>query len=167
MIISDIDGVWTDGSIYRGTDDMEFKKFSVFDGVGVAYARAADLKIAIISARYSPATEFRAKELKIDDCYNGGLNKLHAYSDLKKKYSLFDDQIAYLGDDMVDLPVMELVGLPIAVANATPDIMRVAKHTTETKGGEGAFREAVEWIIKKQNRTEEVKEAMIRRVLKS
>ena len=167
MIISDIDGVWTDGSIYRGTDDMEFKKFSVFDGVGVAYARAADLKIAIISARYSPATEFRAKELKIDDCYNGGLNKLHAYSDLKKKYSLSDDQIAYLGDDMVDLPVMELVGLPIAVANATPDIMRVAKHTTETKGGEGAFREAVEWIIKKQNRTEEVKEAMIRRVLKS
>lgn len=167
MIISDIDGVWTDGSIYRGTDNMEFKKFSVFDGVGVAYARAAELKIAIISARYSPATEFRAKELKIDDCYNGGLNKLHAYNDLKKKYSLSDDQIAYLGDDMVDLPVMELVGLPIAVANATPDIMQVAKHTTEVKGGEGAFREAVEWIIKKQNRAEEVKEAMIRRVLKS
>lgn len=167
MIISDIDGVWTDGSIYRGTDNMEFKKFSVFDGVGVAYARAAELKIAIISARYSPATEFRAKELKIDDCYNGGLNKLHAYNDLKKKYSLSDDQIAYLGDDMVDLPVMELVGLPIAVANATPDIMQVAEHTTEVKGGEGAFREAVEWIIKKQNRTEEVKEAMIRRVLKS
>lgn len=167
MIISDIDGVWTDGSIYRGTDNMEFKKFSVFDGVGVAYARAAELKIAIISARYSPATEFRAKELKIDDCYNGGLNKLHAYNDLKKKYSLSDDQIAYLGDDMVDLPVMELVGLPIAVANATPDIMQVAEHTTEVKGGEGAFREAVEWIIKKQNRTEEVREAMIRRVLKS
>ena len=167
MIISDIDGVWTDGSIYRGTNNMEFKKFSVFDGVGVAYARAAELKIAIISARYSPATEFRAKELKIDDCYNGGLNKLHAYNDLKKKYSLSDDQIAYLGDDMVDLPVMELVGLPIAVANATPDIMQVAEHTTEVKGGEGAFREAVEWIIKKQNREEEVKEAMIRRVLKS
>jgi 3-deoxy-D-manno-octulosonate 8-phosphate phosphatase (KDO 8-P phosphatase) len=167
MIISDIDGVWTDGSIYRGTDNMELKKFSVFDGVGVAYARAAELKIAIISARYSPATEFRAKELKIDDCYNGGLNKLHAYNDLKKKYSLSDDQIAYLGDDMVDLPVMELVGLPIAVANATPDIMQVAEHTTEVKGGEGAFREAVEWIIKKQNRAEEVKEAMIRRVLKS
>ena len=167
MIISDIDGVWTDGSIYRGTNNMEFKKFSVFDGVGVAYAKAAELKIAIISARYSPATEFRAKELKIGDCYNGGLNKLHAYNDLKKKYSLSDDQIAYLGDDMVDLPVMELVGLPIAVANATPDIMQVAEHTTEVKGGEGAFREAVEWIIKKQNRAEEVKEAMIRRVLKS
>ena len=88
IIISDIDGVWTDGSIYKGTDNMEFKKFSVFDGVGVAYARAANLKIAIISARYSPATEHRAKELNIDDCYNGGLNKLHAYNDIKNKYLL-------------------------------------------------------------------------------
>ena len=87
IIISDIDGVWTDGSVYKGTDNMEFKKFSVFDGVGVAYARAADLKIAIISARYSPATEYRAKELNIEDCYNGGLNKLHAYNEIKQKYS--------------------------------------------------------------------------------
>ena len=86
IIISDIDGVWTDGSVYKGTDNMEFKKFSVFDGVGVAYARAADLKIAIISARYSPATEYRAKELNIEDCYNGGLNKLHGYNEIKQKY---------------------------------------------------------------------------------
>ena len=84
LIISDIDGVWTDGSIYKGTDNMEFKKFSVFDGVGVAYARAAGLKIAVISARYSPATEHRVKELGITDVYNGGLNKLHALNDLKK-----------------------------------------------------------------------------------
>ena len=167
IIISDIDGVWTDGSIYKGTDNMEFKKFSVFDGVGVAYARAANIKIAIISARYSPATEHRAKELNIDDCYNGGLNKLHAYNDIKNKYSLSDDKIAYLGDDMVDLPVMQLVGLPIAAANATPEISKVAKYITKVKGGEGAFRDAVEWIIKMQGRTEEVKEKMIKRVLNS
>ena len=167
IIISDIDGVWTDGSIYKGTDNMEFKKFSVFDGVGVAYARAANLKIAIISARYSPATEHRAKELNIDDCYNGGLNKLHAYNDIKNKYSLSDDKIAYLGDDMVDLPVMQLVGLPIAAANATPEILNVAKYTTKVKGGDGAFRDAVEWIIKMQGRTDEVKEKMIKRVLNS
>ena len=84
LLISDIDGVWTDGSIYRGTDNIELKKFTVFDGVGMAYARAADLKIAIISARYSPATEHRAKELNITDVYNGELNKLHAYDALKK-----------------------------------------------------------------------------------
>ena len=167
LIISDIDGVWTDGSIYRGTDNIELKKFSVFDGVGVAYARAADIKIAIISARYSPATEHRAKELNIEDVYNGGLNKLHAYNDLKEKYKLSDDQIAYLGDDMVDIPVMELVALPIAVANATPDIMELAKHVTKVKGGDGAFREAVEWIIDKQGRTEEVYIKMRDKVLNS
>ena len=167
LIISDIDGVWTDGSIYRGTDNIELKKFSVFDGVGVAYARAADIKIAIISARYSPATEHRAKELNIEDVYNGGLNKLHAYNDLKEKYKLSDDQIAYLGDDMVDIPVMELVALPIAVANATPDIMELAKHVTRVKGGDGAFREAVEWIIEKQGRTEEVYIKMRDKVLNS
>ena len=167
LIITDIDGVWTDGSIYRGTDNIELKKFSVFDGVGVAYARAADIKIAIISARYSPATEYRAKELKIEDVYNGGLNKLHAYNDLKEKYKLSDDQIAYLGDDMVDIPVMELVALPIAVANATPDIMELAKHVTKVKGGDGAFREAVEWIIEKQGRTEQVYIKMRDRVLNS
>jgi len=167
LIISDIDGVWTDGSIYRGTDNIELKKFSVFDGVGVAYAHAADLKIAIISARYSPATEHRAKELGIEDVYNGGLNKLHAYNDLKEKYKLSDEQIAYLGDDMVDIPVMEIVALPIAVANATPDIMKLAKHVTKVKGGDGAFREAVEWIIEKQGRTEELYKIMRARVLKS
>ena len=167
LIITDVDGVLTDGSIYKGTDNMEFKKFSVFDGVGVAYARAADLKIAVISARYSPATEHRTKELGIADVYNGGLNKLHAYNDLKKKYTLSDDQIAYLGDDMVDIPVMEIVGLPIAVANATPEIIKLAKHITKVKGGDGAFREAVEWIIYKQGRSEEMYKIMRKKVLNS
>ena len=167
LIISDVDGVLTDGSIYKGTDNMEFKKFSVFDGVGVAYARAMEMKVALISARYSPATEHRAKELGIEDVYNGGLNKLHAYGDLKKKYSLSDEEIAYLGDDMVDIPVMEIVGLPIAVANATPEVMKLAKHVTKVKGGEGAFREAIEWIIYKQGRTEEIYKIMREKVLNS
>ena len=128
---------------------------------------AQDLKIAIISARYSPATEQRAKELGIKDVYNGGLNKLHAYNDLKEKYKLSDDQIAYLGDDMVDIPVMEIVALPIAVANATKDIMNLAKHVTKVRGGDGAFREAVEWIIEKQGRTEELYKIMRAKVLNS
>ena len=79
LLISDVDGVWTDGTFYKGTDGMEFKRFTVLDGVGIAMARAADLKIALISGRYSPATEHRAKELKIEDVYNGSLNKLPAY----------------------------------------------------------------------------------------
>ena len=94
LFISDIDGVWTDGSIYIGTNGMEFKQFTVLDGVGVAAARAAEIKIALISARFSPATEHRAKDLQIDDVYNGGLNKLPAFEDLKSKY--YNDLISLI-----------------------------------------------------------------------
>ena len=108
MLISDVDGVWTDGSFYKGTDNIELKKFSVFDGVGVAMARAAKIRVALISGRFSSATEHRAKELGIEDVYNGCLNKLPAYEELKSKYQLNDNDIAYIGDDLIDIPVMDV-----------------------------------------------------------
>ena len=154
MLISDVDGVWTDGSVYKGPDSFELKKFSVFDGVGMAMARTADLKIALISGRFSPATESRAKELKIKDVYNGTLNKIPAYEELKKKYELDDSSIAYLGDDWIDIPVMNRVAVPIAVENASLEVKNIAIHITKTSGGNGAFREAVEWILIEQGRLE-------------
>ena len=167
MLISDVDGVWTDGSFYKGTDNIELKKFSVFDGVGVAMARAAKIKIALISGRFSSATEHRAKELGIEDVYNGTLNKLPVYEKLKSKYKLDDSNIAYIGDDLIDIPVMEVVALPIAVANATLDVKKIAAHVTELSGGEGAFREAISWIISEQGRTEEVIQIMRERITNS
>lgn len=167
MLISDVDGVWTDGSFYKGTDNIELKKFSVFDGVGVAMARAAKIKIALISGRFSSATEHRAKELGIEDVYNGTLNKLPVYEKLKLKYKLDDSNIAYIGDDLIDIPVMEVVALPIAVANATSDVKKIAVHVTELSGGEGAFREAISWIISEQGRTEEVIQIMRERITNS
>ena len=167
MLISDVDGVWTDGSFYKGPDSFELKKFSVFDGVGMAMARTADLKIALISGRYSPATESRAKELKIKDVYNGNLNKIPAYEELKKKYELDDSSIAYLGDDWIDIPVMNRVAVPIAVENASLEVKNIAIHITKTSGGNGAFREAVEWIIDQQGRKEEIIEMMQKRLLDS
>lgn len=167
MLISDVDGVWTDGSFYKGTDNIELKKFSVFDGVGVAMARAAKIKIALISGRFSSATEHRAKELGIEDVYNGTLNKLPVYEKLKLKYELDDSNIAYIGDDLIDIPVMEVVALPIAVANATLDVKKIAAHVTELSGGEGAFREAISWIISEQGRTEEVIQIMRERITNS
>ena len=167
MLISDVDGVWTDGSFYKGTDNIELKKFSVFDGVGVAMARAAKIKVALISGRYSSATEYRAKELGIEDVYNGSLNKLPAYEELKSKYELNDSNMAYIGDDLIDLPVMDIVALPIAVSNATSDVKRIAAHITELSGGEGAFREAISWIISEQGRTKEVIQIMRERILNS
>ena len=167
MLISDVDGVWTDGSFYKGPDSFELKKFSVFDGVGMAMARTADLRIALISGRFSPATESRAKELKIKDVYNGTLNKIPAYEELKKKYELDDSSIAYLGDDWIDIPVMNRVAVPIAVKNASLEVKNIAIHITKTSGGNGAFREAVEWIIDQQGRKEEIIEMMQKRLLDS
>jgi len=167
MLISDVDGVWTDGSFYKGPDSFELKKFSVFDGIGMAMARTADLRIALISGRYSPATESRAKELKIKDVYNGTLNKIPAYEELKKKYELDDSSIAYLGDDWIDIPVMDRVAVPIAVENASLEVKNIAIHITKTSGGNGAFREAVEWIIDQQGRKEEIIEMMQKRLLDS
>jgi 3-deoxy-D-manno-octulosonate 8-phosphate phosphatase (KDO 8-P phosphatase) len=167
MLISDVDGVWTDGSFYKGTDGFEFKKFTVFDGVGVAMARAADLKIALISGRYSDATKYRAEELKIEDVYNGTLNKIPAYEELKSKYKLEDSEIAYLGDDLIDLPIMSLVGVPIAVANAVSEVKKIAIHTTKISGGDGAFRDAVQWIIEQQGIEKVVFDKMKKRILAS
>ena len=167
MIISDIDGVWTDGSFYKGTDGQEFKKFNVNDGVGVAMAKAAGYKIAFISGRYSPATEYRAKELNIEDVYNGGLNKITAYEELKRKYNLIDSEIAYVGDDLIDIPVMEKVGIPIAVANAIMNVKEISTYITKTAGGYGAFRESVSWIIEQQGRMDDVLKTMKEHILKS
>ena len=167
MIISDVDGVWTDGTFYKGTDGQEFKKFNVSDGVGVAMARAANFGIALISGRYSPATEYRAKEVNIEDVYNGGLNKIPAYEELKKKYNLIDSEIAYIGDDLIDISVMEKVVAPIAVANAVNNVKEIAVYTTKTSGGYGAFREAVSWIIDQQGRTGEVLKIMKEKIQNS
>jgi 3-deoxy-D-manno-octulosonate 8-phosphate phosphatase (KDO 8-P phosphatase) len=156
LVISDVDGVLTDGSVYIGNDGQEFKKFSVSDGAGIAMARAAGYKLAFISGRFSQSTELRARELNIDDVYNGVLKKLDPYAELKSKYKLQDEQIAYIGDDLIDLPVMETVGIPIAVNNAQQVVKDTAIFTTLASGGNGALREAIEWIIIGQDRMNEV-----------
>jgi len=126
---------------------MELKRFCVQDGTAVAMVKAAGFDLAFISGRYSKATEVRMKELKISDVYNGTLNKLVPYRELKKKYQLKDDEIAYIGDDLIDIPVMKKVGLPVAVQNAYPDVKEKAVFVTKTRGGEGAFREFIDWML--------------------
>ena len=147
LIISDVDGVLTDGTVLKGGGNMELKRFCVQDGTAVAMVKAAGFDLAFISGRYSEATEIRMKELKISDVYNGTLNKLVPYRELKKKYQLKDDEIAYIGDDLIDIPVMKKVGLPAAVQNAYPDVKEKAVFITKTRGGEGAFREFIDWML--------------------
>ena len=158
LIIADVDGVLTDATIYKGNNEInniELKKFSILDGAGVALARLLNFHIAIISGRRSLATELRAQELKIDDVYNGTLNKMKPYSELKLKYSLSDKNCAFIGDDIIDISIMEQVGVPIAVANAYHLVKEKAIYTTSLSGGYGAFREAVDWIAICQGRYEE------------
>ena len=163
LVITDVDGVLTDGSIYKGGNEItyksfnnfELKKFSVLDGAGVALARLLDFHIAFISGRKSSATEIRANELNITDVYNGTLNKMTPYKDLKSKYSLNDEDIAFIGDDIIDLNLMENVGAPIAVANAYHLVKDTAIYTTSLPGGQGAFREAIDWLAMCQGRYEE------------
>ena len=167
MIISDVDGVWTDGSIYKGfssTENIELKKFSVSDGAAVALIREAGLKVALISGRKSSATEARASELKIQDIYNGTLNKIPPYEELKSKYTLSDDEIAYVGDDLIDIPIMEKVAFPIATNNASTPCKKVATYITKKNGGDGAFREAVEWILSEQGLLDSVIESLQEKV---
>ncbi len=150
LLISDVDGVLTDGSIYIGNDGVEHKQFSILDGAAVAFARAVGLKLAVISGRYSPATTFRMEELGIEDCYQGDLNKMKPYGQIIKKYGFQDEEVSFIGDDLIDISVMEKVGMAIAVKNAHPFVKEIAHFSTETAGGKGAFREAVELILKGQ-----------------
>ena len=159
LIIADVDGVLTDGNIYKGGDNainnIELKKFSVVDGAGVALAKLLDFHIAFISGRKSSATEIRANELNITDVYNGTLNKMKPYNELKLKYNLSDENCAFIGDDIIDISLMEKVAVPIAVSNAYHLVKEKAIYTTSLRGGDGAFREAVDWIAICQGRYKE------------
>ena len=159
LIIADVDGVLTDGNIYKGGDNannnIELKKFSVVDGAGVALAKLLDFHIAFISGRKSSATEIRANELNITDVYNGTLNKMKPYNELKLKYNLSDENCAFIGDDIIDISLMEKVSVPIAVSNAYHLVKEKAIYTTSLRGGDGAFREAVDWIAICQGRYKE------------
>lgn len=148
MLILDVDGVLTDGRIIWTSSAEEMKFFNVQDGVGIILAHRVGLKVAIISARKSKVTEIRAKELKITDCYQIVENKFTAYKELIDKYKLADEQVAYIGDDLHDIPVLRRVGFAVATANAQEEVKQVSHYITEKNGGNGAVREVINMILK-------------------
>ncbi len=152
MIIFDVDGVLSDGKLYYGGQGEAFKTFFVRDGLGISLARQSGIKSAIITGRKSDIVEQRGKELKIDAVYQGNLYKIKAYEELKKNFSLADEEIAYIGDDVVDLPIMTKVGLAAAVGDATDEVKSIAHVVSDFKGGEGAVRQIIEFILKAQGK---------------
>ncbi len=146
LLITDIDGVLTDGSLYYTKEGETIKSFNVLDGLGIKILQRLGIKLAVISGRDSEALTTRLKELEVEDVFTGKHDKTEIYETLKKKYGLEDEECGFVGDDIVDIPVMKRVGFPVAVKNAVREVKEVAVYITMREGGKGAFREVVELV---------------------
>ena len=156
LIIFDVDGVLTDGGIYVGERGEFFKAFHCQDGLGIKLAQNCGLQTAILTGRESVYTSNRAKELGITAVKQGHMDKRNAYKELKAEFNLRDEEIAYVADDLIDLPVFVQVGFRAAVANANIEVRERAHFVAENDGGAGAVREVVEFILKAQGKWTEI-----------
>ena len=150
IVVMDVDGVLTDGRIIVDSNGVETKNFDVQDGLGIVFLKKCGIKTAIISARESGVVAHRAQDLKIDKVWVGVYPKLSAYESLLKEFNVQDEEVCFIGDDLVDLSIMHRCGVAIAVANAVVEVKQIAKYITVRKGGKGAVREAIELILKAQ-----------------
>lgn len=152
FIIFDVDGVLTDGGIYTGETGEFMKPFYVRDGLGIRLWQNEGFGTAIITGRKSAIVSLRAAELKIEDAYLGHIDKRSAYADIKARHGLLDEEIAYIGDDLVDLAVMGQVGFAAAPADAADEVCALSHFVAHAPGGRGAVREIVEFLLKAQGR---------------
>ena len=159
VLLMDVDGVLTDGHVWllshRDGTASELKSFSAYDGAGLKIAREAGLRTGLITGRESAAVAQRARECEFEFVFQGRAVKLTAYEDILRAAGVSDAEVAYVGDDLPDIPLLQRVGLAIAVANAVPEVKRAAHYTTARAGGEGAIREVIELIVKAQGKWEE------------
>jgi 3-deoxy-D-manno-octulosonate 8-phosphate phosphatase (KDO 8-P phosphatase) len=147
LIVSDVDGVWTDGRIIYTAEGGEIKEFNVRDGLGVKLAQRVGITVALLTSRQSPTVERRAKELGIVHIIQAAANKLVETERLAQQLGLTFDQILYAGDDLPDLGPMTRAALAAAPADAAPEVRAAATWKLETAGGRGAFRELVERLL--------------------
>lgn len=150
LLILDVDGVLTSGRLYYGDQGEVLKAFHVHDGLGIKVAQANGIQVAVISAKDSLPLRRRLHDLGISHFSLGQGDKASAFKALLGDLALQADEVAYLGDDVIDLKVMHQVAYPMAVNNAQPAVLDVAVYTTRLKGGEGAVREAIDHILERQ-----------------
>lgn len=184
LMIFDVDGVMTDGTIFlfpapagpshsetherpsefadkggfgiSSSTVIEAKGFNAHDGTGFSLARLGGLKAAIITKRISETVALRARDLKIEHVYQGQQDKAAAFYEILSKEGLEADEVCYVGDDIIDLPVMRLCGLAIAVKNSREEVLRESHYVTPHEGGKGAVRDAIEYILRAQGKLERV-----------
>ncbi len=157
LLICDVDGVLSDGLIYQGNQGEELKAFSVRDGYGIRCLLTAGIEVAIITGRSAKLVEDRCQTLGITHLYQGQSDKLLAFEALLSKLSLTADRVAYIGDDLIDWPVMAQVGLSVAVADAHPLLLPKADYVTRIAGGRGAVREVCDLVLLAQGKLEDAK----------
>lgn len=158
LLILDVDGVMTNGRIIYDDDGKEIKIFDVKDGHGIKLLMRAGIDVAIITARESRVVLHRAKNLGIDIVYQKAMDKVEAFNEILQKKQLSEKEVAYVGDELVDIPLLRKVGFAAAVKDAVEDLKRYVDFITEKNGGQGAVREICELILKTQGRWGEATE---------
>lgn len=158
LLICDVDGVLTRGEIYLDNTELELKAFNIKDGLGIKLLQQSGIEIAIITGRKSHIVQRRMAELGITHCYQGQKNKIKAYDKLLETLDITQAQVAYIGDDLPDLPLMRRSGLGIAVADAHFSVKERADWITFNEGGYGAVRDAVDLILDAKGLLEDIHE---------
>jgi 3-deoxy-D-manno-octulosonate 8-phosphate phosphatase (KDO 8-P phosphatase) len=152
MVLLDVDGVMTNGQVLLLPNGDEVKMFSIHDGFGIVCAMKVGIRIGIISGRASPSLQKRCEELHIDDLYMDRMEKLPVLEEIRSKHQLQYEQIAYIGDDVPDLPVLERVGLSVAPQNAHKHVKSRVDLVLQKSGGEGAVREFLDFLLVAQKK---------------
>lgn len=156
IVLNDVDGIWTDGKLnfFVSPDGRieEIKSFNALDGIAVMLLRSAGIKSGVITGRRHETTVSRARNLGMDYFYQGFLTKLGPLEDVLKRENITPEQVAFIGDDLTDLPLLERVGLAITVPNAVDVVKSAAHYVTSRAGGAGAYREAVDLIVSAQGK---------------
>ena len=147
LVLTDIDGVWTDGGMYYDQTGNEWKKFNTSDSAGVLFCHQRSIPVGIITGEETEIVKRRSDKLKIDYLFQGVSNKMEVASGLCKKLNISLKEVAYIGDDLMDVELLKVVGFSGAPANASSYIKEIAEIVTDRKGGEGAFREFVEQLL--------------------
>ena len=157
ILLLDVDGVLTDGRLYYTDSGETLKVFDVRDGLGIKMIQSLGIKTGVISGRDSPALKNRLEELGIDEIHMGRFRKDEALDRILAKHSLSPEEVVFIGDDLVDVPVLKRVGFPVAVRNAPYEVRKHAVYVTRSEGGRGAVREVVDLILKLSGKGEIIK----------
>ncbi|MDX9881423.1 MAG: HAD hydrolase family protein [Prolixibacteraceae bacterium] len=164
LVLTDIDGVWTDGGMYYDQTGNEWKKFNTSDSAGVLFLRLLEIPLGIITGENTEIVRRRAEKLKITELHMGIKNKLETAKTLCAKYDISLKEVAYIGDDINDIPMLDAVGFSACPANAPDYVKSHAVHVLKKNGGDGAFREFVEYILEDEDLFEKAMELYLKSI---